>query len=221
MDMSIFSICSSVRKRIKDKVNEMARCAMLEKQKKQFQNTSLSVFSSNCVGCVMLHDLGLRFNSPLVNLYMSAKDYIKFLQDPQGYCDMEFQEKETDLNYPVAMLGDLTLHFVHYESYAEAVEAFKKRAKRINYDNLFVIFSERDGCTYEDLKVFDSLPYENKVVFTAHPYEEIRSAFYMEGFEGELGNILDWDRKIGHKIYDRFPFAAWFDGRGSRKEENL
>lgn len=134
---------------------------------------------------------------------------------------MEFQEKETDLNYPVAMLGDLTLHFVHYESYAEAVEAFKKRAKRINYDNLFVIFSERDGCTYEDLKVFDSLPYENKVVFTAHPYEEIRSAFYMEGFEGELGNILDWDRKIGHKIYDRFPFAAWFDGRGSRKEENL
>lgn len=75
-----------------------------------------------------------------------------------------------------------------------------------------MIFSEQDGCTYEDLKIFDDLPYNNKVVFTHKPYADIKSAYYIEGFEGsgELGNIIAWDKEIGNKIYDRFDFVDWF-----------
>ena len=93
----------------------------------------------------------------------------------------------------------LHCHFVHYHSFEEAVNAFKRRITRISYENLFVIFSERDGCTYEDLKIFDNLPYNNKVVFTHKPYADIKSAYYIEGFEGsgKLGNIMAWDKKTG------------------------
>ena len=182
------------------------------KIRKSFRNASFSVFSSNCVGCLMLHDLGVAFNSPFVNLFVPASDYIKYLQDPQKYNQMEFEEIATERKFPVGRLGDLTFYFVHYKTFGEAVSAFKRRVPRISYDDLFVIFSERDGCTYEDLKAFDALPYKNKIVFTHKPYEDIKSSYYFEGFENDtyLGNILAWDKKLGRKIYDRFDFVNWF-----------
>ena len=205
-------IISKIILRLKKRLNKTVRFLHFLKIKKTFINVNFSVFSSNCVGCLMLHDLNVPFNSPFVNLFLDAKDYIKYLKNPQKYNQMEFKEIASECDYPVGMLGDLTFHFVHYNSFEEAVNAFKRRITRISYENLFVIFSERDGCTYEDLKTFDDLPYNNKVVFTHKPYADIKSAYYIEGFEGsgELGNIMAWDKKIGNKIYDRFDFVDWF-----------
>ena len=204
-------ICKKTLKRVHNQINKLFRSLYLRKLRKGFQNHSLSVFSSNCVGGCMLHDLGVRFLSPLVNLFMDAKDYLKFLSKPKAYLALTLVEEKTDLPYPVGHLGDLTLHFVHYKSFSDAVDSFAARTQRINYDNLFVIFCERDGCTYEDLLTFDALPYSHKVVFTHTPYEDIRSAFYISGYEDQdcLGDILKWDRKLGRKIYDRFDFASW------------
>ena len=192
--------------------NKFVRQLRFRKIKKIFKNADFSVFSSNCVGCLMLHDIGMKFNSPFVNLFLNAKDYIKYLQNPEKYNQMEFKEISSTCNHPVGMLGDLTVYFVHYKSFDEAVSAFKRRISRISYDNLFVIFSEKDGCTYEDLLIFDELPYKNKVVFTHKPYPDIKSSFYIEGFEnnGELGSIIEFDKKVGRKIYDKFDFVNWF-----------
>ena len=198
---------------LREKLFTFIRKFYLKTKKKELSNKTPSVFSSNCVGCMVLHDLGLQFNSPFVNLYLTAKDYLKFLSDPQKYLDAEFEEVTSDRTYPVGKLLDLTFYFVHYSSFNEAVTASKRRAKRINFDNLFVIFSERDGCDYKDLEIFDNLPFKNKVVFTHKPYSEIKSSFYISGFEkeNELGSILSWDKKIGRKIYDRFDFVKWFN----------
>lgn len=196
------------------RIHRLFRFFYVKKLRRSFTNRDLSVFSQNCVGGCMLHDLNVRFNSPFVNLYMNAADYLKFLQDPKKYCSLEFCEIKSDADYPVATLGDLTIHFVHYKSFEEAIASFKKRVERINYDNLFVIFLERDGCTYADLLTFDRLPYEHKIVFTHLPYEDIQSSFYIEGFETEdgVGNLIHWDKKFGRKIYDRFAFSEWLNG---------
>ena len=205
-------VISKITSAIRNRLNLTVRTMRFSKAKKSFKNYNFSVFSSNCVGCLMLHDLGLPFNSPFVNLYLEAKDYLKYLENPQKYNQMEFTEISSACNYPVALLGDLTVYFVHYKTFEEAVSAFKRRVARISYENLFVIFSERDGCTYEDLITFDALPYKNKVVFTHKPYPDIKSSFCIEGFEndGELGSIIEWDKKLGEKIYDRFDFTNWF-----------
>lgn len=199
-------------RKCKNQIHKLVRRLAFRKARKQFQNRSLSVFASNCVGCLMLHDLGVAFNSPFVNLFLDAKDFIKYLHEPQKYNAMTWKELSTDCPYPVGMLGDLTFHFVHYPSFDQAVSAFERRVKRISYDNLYVIFSERDGCTYEDLQEFDALPYKNKVVFTHLPYEDISTAYYIKGYEADacLGSIIGWDRKLGKKIYDQFDFINWF-----------
>ena len=209
----LFLKIKSIFLMLREKLFTFIRKFYLKTKKKELSNKTPSVFSSNCVGCMVLHDLSLQFNSPFVNLYLTAKDYLKFLSDPQKYLDAEFEEIISDKPYPVGKLLDLTFYFVHYSSFDEAVTAFKRRAKRINFDNLFVIFSERDGCDYKDLEIFDNLPFKNKVVFTHKPYSEIKSSFYICGFEkeNELGSILSWDKKIGRKIYDRFDFVKWFN----------
>ena len=82
-------------------------------------------------------------------------------------------------------------------------------------NNLFVVFTDRDGCTYEDLKEFDNLSIKNKIVFTHKPYEKIKSAFYIKGFENRdsVGMCFNYmNNKKWIKYYNQFDFVSWFNG---------
>ena len=128
----------------------------------------------------MLHDLGLRFNSPFVNMFIEARDYVKLLRNLDDYLAMELSfQKEKSVSYPIAILGDIKLHCVHYNSEQDVVDKWNSRVKRMDMSNCFIMFTDRDGCDYELLKEFDSLPYKNKVVFTHKPYEKILSRRFM------------------------------------------
>lgn len=51
--------------------------------KNNIKNKDFTIFSSNCTGGVLYHDLGLEFLSPTINLYMNCEDFIKFCEDPK------------------------------------------------------------------------------------------------------------------------------------------
>ncbi len=53
--------------------------------RKRLKNKNFTVLSNNCVGGVILHELGERFNSPTVNLFFKAEDYLKFLENLDYY----------------------------------------------------------------------------------------------------------------------------------------
>lgn len=55
--------------------------------RKKLNNTSFSLIASNCNGAFILHDLGVRFNSPFVNLWVKPQDFLKMLEDLKGYMD--------------------------------------------------------------------------------------------------------------------------------------
>lgn len=182
---------------------------------KKLKNKTFSLFSNNCNGGCICHDLGVGFRSPFVNLWLTPGDFIRFLGEPERYLAMELMFiEEPDCAHPVAMLGDVKLYFQHYESAAEAAEQWNRRKARINWDNLFVLMSERDGCTMEDLERFDALPYPNKAVLTHIPYPSIKSAVYIPGFEEqqELGVCSEFvDGFSGRKYYDAFDYVKWFN----------
>ena len=180
----------------------------------RLRNKDFSLFSSNCNGCCICHDLGLPFRSPFVNLCLSDPDYLKFLEKPKEYLNepLEFV-RDSGKNYPVARLKDLTLHFMHYHSDEEARDAWQRRKERINWDNLFILMTDKDGCTDDVLCAFDSLPYKNKVVFTHLPRPDIRSAVYIPGFESdtEVGNCDAFiNNGSGRKYFDAFDYVKWF-----------
>lgn len=166
-------------------------------------------------------DLGLPFRSPFVNLFIKSDDFIKMLGDLRGYmsADLVFV-KETDpvygaVSWPAAYLKDIKIHFMHYHTEREAEDAWKRRVKRINYDNLFIMYTDRSGCTQKDLEDFDKLPYKNKIVFTHLPHPEIKSSYYIKGYEKEdkvgvlskmQGGIHAWKREL-----DQFDLVKWFN----------
>lgn len=197
------------------KINLLLREKINNKNKKRLKNKDFSLISSNCNGAFILHDLGLRFNSPFVNLWMKPNDYIKLLQKLEYYlsCEMTFTE-ESNISYPIGVLDDIKIYFQHYKTPEEAKQKWFERAERIDMNNLFIMFTDRDGCTYQNLSDFNSLPYKNKIVFTNKPYPEFKSAYYLKGWENDdsVGMCFEFKNSFtGKKYYDDFDYIGWFN----------
>ena len=172
--MSLFS-------KFRSAINKLQRKAINKTYQKRLTNQGMSVISANCVGAFILHDLNQPFNSPFVNLYLDPSDFVRYLQNIEFYQAQPLQFIQTEKPYPVGLLGDLKVHFMHYHSEQEAKEKWEARSQRLDFDNLFIMMTDKDGgkgAKYEDLQAFDNLPYPNKVVFTHKPYPEFKSAFY-------------------------------------------
>lgn len=183
--------------------------------RRKLKNTEFTIFASNCNGTMIAHDLGQQFRSPFVNLWLTSEDFVRFLEQSRTYLEQELIFIESQYPYPVAKLGDIKLYFQHYATNEQAREAWDRRKERINWDNLFVMMTDRDNCTKELLCRFDALPYENKVVFTHVPMPDIASAVYIPGFEDQnsVGVCSEFvDSWRGKRYYDSFDFVGWLNG---------
>lgn len=200
--------------KLREKIRYNCVCS---KARKRLKNKNFTWLSSNCTGAIITHELQCPFNTPTVNLYIEPKDFLKFVNNLDFYAEKDFAyepELSEKCGYPVAKLDDITVYFVHYHSLEDAIGKWKQRYARINKNNIFVMMSERDGCTYEDLQEFDKLPYENKIVLTRKQYPEIESAVYISGFEDrdELGDVFRMRKKFSlTKYYDEFDFVGWLN----------
>ncbi|MBN6711998.1 DUF1919 domain-containing protein [Haemophilus haemoglobinophilus] len=203
-------------KRITDKINFYLREYFINRpNRKRLTNANPTIIASNCNGGFIAHDLNLRFNSPFVNLFLTPKDFIRYLKNIEFYQQQNLTFVQTEKAYPVAKLADITLYFMHYHSEQEAEQKWNERTKRMDLDNLFVMMTERDGCEYQDLMEFDALPFKNKVVFTHKNYPEIKSAVYIQGFENNamVGDIFEYTGLNGKRYYDQFDYVAWLNKR--------
>ena len=100
------------------------------------QTKTLRCYVITVWGGVILHELGERFNSPTVNLFFKAEDYLKFLENLDYYLKQALVEVESEKNYPVAKLDDITIYFMHYSSFDEAKTTWQKRVARINKNKI-------------------------------------------------------------------------------------
>ncbi len=201
-------------KRVRDKLNSYLRRLINRANRKKLTNTQPCVISSNCTGAFILHDLGCRFRSPFVNLYLKPKDFIKYLNNIPYYQNQPLRFlTQSGKRYPVGQLGDLTIHFMHYHSEEEARQKWQERTQRMDLEQPFIIMSERDGCSYQDLLEFEQLPFKHKVVFTHKAYPELASAYHIKGFEdqGMIGDLFEYTGLTGKRYYDQFDYVAWFN----------
>lgn len=189
----------------------LLRKKILSGQRKALTNTRFSIISSNCNGGVITHDLGLQHNSPFVNLWVKPGDFLWMVENLREAMQMPLAfTSEAGIDYPVGVIGGMRLYFQHYASEAEALEKWNERRARILYDRLFIMMTDRDGCTHEDLVRFDALPHP-KVVFTSRAHPDIRSAFRLKRFAGQahVGICTDFvGRLSGHRYLDEYDYVA-------------
>ena len=168
----------------------------------------------------MYHDLGERFLSPTINLYIRPHDFVRFMENLQYYlneCDfVEMKDIEESLGYPVGRLDDILVFFKHYKSFNEAVEKWNERKDRIDHDNLFVIMTDRWCCPDKDLKKFDELPFKHKICFVARKREYPSTVVVEKGSNGYcVGTITEVQNIFGKRLYQyaqNFDHIQWLNG---------
>ncbi len=198
------------KKRIR--INEINRERLTSRGK------TASIISMNCVGGILYHDLGLKFLSPTINLYMVAQDFIKFCENLEYYLSIdEFVECEDTRigehdKCPVAKLGDLTLYLVHYSSVKQAQDKWNERKKRVNFENIAIVCCEREGMNDEIKNRFENLPYK-KVMFTHLPDEKHKSCYYIKGYENEdsVGIVTLGENADGLRPVDQFDYVEFLN----------
>ena len=117
------------------------------KNRERLNNTTPTLICSTCAGGFIYHWLGLQFRSPFINLFLTPEDFVKALENFDEFIDTPIQEvKDSGKDYPVGVgaLG-IKVYFMHYKSFAEAIEKWNERKQRIDKNNMGVMLSNYAG----------------------------------------------------------------------------
>ena len=168
----------------------------------KLKNSHLSIIANNCWGGLTYHYLGLKFDSPFINMFVKDEEYIKILEDLHCLKE-ELVLSETkyndDLNitYPVYAINGLKLYMNHYSDFEQAEQKWSERLKRMNWNNLFVMmYTENEK--YAEL--FEKLPYSKKVCFV--PFEtDLPSALFLPIMGNKTEPFYNVVNKCAQGIY--------------------
>ncbi len=177
------------------------------KARKRNKNKDFSLICGNCMGGYMYHQLGLKFLSPTINLMILQPDLFKIAKDLKSF-ESEIIDRTAN-GVPVGEIKGVKVNFTHYKSFDEAVKKWQERFSRINWDNLYLIMSDRDGLTEEQILELKNLDFKKILVFTAKKYD-LPYCFHIKKYDGQqyVGNLLK------KTIFGKWEFEKYFDWVG-------
>ncbi len=191
-------------------------------RRRELESKDFSVVCNTCcAGAGIYHKFQLKYASPTIGTFFFYEDYIKFLENFSTYIrkPIEFGSKSKyDLAnkrlaqryYPLGMLDDVEIHFIHYKNEADATDKWERRTKRINFGNLFFIFVEllqEENFSQEWLDRFAKLPYEHKLFISTEPrgYDDIVVCI-KEQNGGPVNNFI-----VGRPYEKYFNVVKWLN----------
>lgn len=153
------------------------------------KQNDVTIISQNCIGGVFYHDLGLQFLSPTINLFIKEPDFVRFALNLRHYMECELKMRWEE-EYPVGRLDDIEIYFMHYETCKEAKEQWDRRRRRINWNKILILSTDREGFDEVVFRQWEHIPYP-KVLFTAQQQfsKEKDSVFFPE--YGKQGCVPD------------------------------
>ena len=140
--------------------------------RRALRGSTASIISSNCVGSRISLLGGNPYRSPTVNLWFDPESFLTFVGDLPHYLSHEVTEDVVESarhGYPVGRMGPVTIYFMHFASFDDAVAKWAERARRVDLHNLVLTFTDEHGATDEHVARFAALPVQRKVMFAARP----------------------------------------------------
>lgn len=176
-------------------------------RKSKLVDKNFSIVSNNCYAGWVYRYFDLPYQTPTVGLFIMPDDYIKliynlkhyfmetslnFIKPSESKYKEEILEKDSRFgSYPIGILDDIEIHFLHYKSQEEAYSKWKRRLKRFNWENIIIKFNDQNGCSINDIKKFSRLDYYKKICFVAK--EEMcldKNIIYVKEFKKD-GYMID------------------------------
>ena len=185
-----------VKRVLRGKRAALSNALAAKRRRANLKHKDFTILSNNCWGGFVQQKYGLPYNSPTVGLYIPGDDFVRFCADWRGYMAKElnfipwekarlYPQIKDSAPYPVAMLGDVEIYFMHYRSQEEAREKWERRKARINPDRIIFKLSQRECCGREDIERFMALPEAHKVCFA---YDEVPGVVLIPELRGLAGD---------------------------------
>lgn len=169
----------------------------------------VTILSQNCIGGILYKDMGTQFTSPTIGLFLQGSDFVRFVSNLEDYLSREL-ELRWGGEYPIGMLEDVEIHFMHYDTCRQAREAWERRCRRINRDRILVLCTDRDGFAEKDFELWKQIQYP-KLLFTANQaYRSHPDSLYFQEFgkRGAVGELIPHRRFYrGGKLVQRIKAA--------------
>lgn len=175
-----------------------------------------SIICSNCIGGEIYHDLGMKFYSPTINLWMSESDFLKLINDLNTYLSDQLVFQENGGGYPIAKLRDITIHFLHYKTENDAAEKWYSRCKRVDYNNIYVIMCDLELTEKEFLEFQNLTSAKKKIMFTTNPDRaKYKDVFFIKEYAANsYVRKYAVNRLNGYRDFERFwDFIGWLNDR--------
>ena len=192
----------------------------MAERKAALANRDFTVIAKDCTGAMLLHDLGLRFDTPTVNLFFTAGDFVKFCSRLEHHIAADLVEDTAATEpFPVGLLDDVRVYFRHYKTFEAAKQKWQQRSTRIHWDNLFFLMTDGCGSSEALVREFDALPSKHKVLLTCRNYGDVKCAVKMDipGREGKDLGAPELFRYMGlfvaDKAIDNWDYISFLNGK--------
>ena len=203
---------------IREKLISFHNIRINRRNRKRLTNLSPTIIASDCTGGILYKWLGLKFNSPFINLYMDSNDFITALEHFDDFIAGEIvEDKSSSKPWPVGIgVHGERLHFMHYPDFATAVNKWNERKARINKCNMGVIFSNcGEGLSDTDskeavLKRFQQLDFKNKIILSCESYG-IPESFRLKGYDPRQCINICYNDKYGRRPIDQYDYVGFIN----------
>lgn len=187
-----------IGQKIRQSIQAEKNRRIIARKRKELKVKEFTIISQNCIGGVFYHDMGLRFMSPTVNLYIPEPGFIKMVKNLEKYMAADPVVRWNGL-YPVGLLcEDVTIHFLHYSSCEEAFQCWQERKSRILWDRIVVVATDRDGFSKQLFEEWKQIPYP-KILLTVH-----------EEYAGDSGTVLYREYLKDGEVPDLIPRREFY-----------
>lgn len=175
--------------------------------RKKVTNKDVSIISNNCIGGILYHDLGTRFNSPTINTLIYGDEFVYFASNLKYYLSVNLTLSSNN-DYPIGILKsdklnlpDIHIHFLHDKDFSIAKQNWDKRKQRVNYNNIVVIYEHFNKNDAEILNKFNNFVPYKKVAFTHKKFKNVPCTFYISKCKKEksFGTITKFKNKFSGK----------------------
>ncbi|MBE8724537.1 DUF1919 domain-containing protein [Flavobacterium hungaricum] len=188
-------------------------------------NNDFCIISNNCWGAEIYIERQIEYNSPFVGLFIPPLQFVKMANNLPEYLRQElvfkqetqfkeYEELYLKEKYPLALLGDIEIHFLHYKDEKEALSKWKRRLKRMPEDasNWFVKACDREINEWPKfITLWNSIRYK-KVFFSAKKRTGIN---YLISITESYDNYVTDGKSLYLLSKDYFDVDNWIDSKGS------
>ncbi|WP_418263501.1 DUF1919 domain-containing protein [Flavobacterium faecale] len=191
-------------------------------------NTDFCIISNDCWGAEIYIERKIAYNTPFVGLFIPPSHFVKMANNLQAYLATElvfvketafqdYKELYKKEQYPIALLGDVEIHFLHYTDETQARSKWNRRLNRMPKDTStwFIKGCDREVSDWNQLQAsWNSIPF-NKIFFSAKKRKKLAHAVTITESYDEY--VTD-GKALYNLSKDYFEIDQWIDSKGNSWE---